>query len=99
VLRVPSSFRLTLAAGVTLSCAQAAARLLNDTRRWELRSAGPGSKGALWSAWALAATASPRRHLLIRRHLIRLPGSGSQPAVGVRDHPSAGLRPQARKYR
>jgi SRSO17 transposase len=69
VLRVPSSFRLMLAAGVTLSCAQAATRLLNDTRRWEVRSAGPGSKGARWYAWALIATASPRRHLLIRRHL------------------------------
>jgi hypothetical protein len=69
VLRVPSSFRLTLAAGVTLSCAQAATRLLNGTRRWEVRSAGPGSKGARWYAWALIATASDRRHLLIRRHL------------------------------
>ncbi len=29
----------------------------------------PGSKGERWYAWALVATASPRHHLLIRRHL------------------------------
>ena len=69
VLRVPSSFRLTLAAGVTLTCAQAVTRLLKDARRWEIRSAGQGSKGQRWYAWALLATASPRHHLLIRRHL------------------------------
>ena len=69
VLRVPSSFRLTLARGVTLSCAEVVTRLLTDGRRWEVRPAGRGSKGARWYAWALAATASPRHHLLIRRHL------------------------------
>ena len=69
VLRVPSSFRLTLARGVTLTCADAAARLLKGPRRWEVRSAGTGSKGGRWYAWALVATASPRHHLLIRRHL------------------------------
>jgi SRSO17 transposase len=69
VLRVPSSFRPTLAAGVTLTCAQAVTRLLNDARRWEIRSAGQGSKGQRWYAWALLATASPRHHVLIRRHL------------------------------
>jgi SRSO17 transposase len=72
VLRVASSFRLTLAAGVRLSCGQAARRPLKDSRHWEVRSAGPGSKGARWYAWASLATASPRHHLLIRRHL----GSG-----------------------
>jgi SRSO17 transposase len=72
VLRVPSTFRLTLARGVTMTCAQAAARLLAGSRRWEVRSAGAGSKGQRWYAWALLATASPRHHLLIRRHL----GSG-----------------------
>ena len=67
VLRVPSSFRLTLAGGITLTCQQAAARL---TRRgWEIRSAGTGSKGQRWYAWAWLATASARHHLLIRRHL------------------------------
>jgi SRSO17 transposase len=72
VLRVRSTFRLTLARGVIMTCAQAAARLLNSARRWEVRSAGQGSKGQRWYAWALLATASPRHHLLIRRHL----GSG-----------------------
>jgi SRSO17 transposase len=67
VLRVPSSFRLTLAGGITLTCKQAAARL---TRRgWEIRSAGTGSKGQRWYAWAWLATASAQHHLLIRRHL------------------------------
>jgi SRSO17 transposase len=69
VLRVPSSFRLALAAGVTLSCAGAVTRLLHGARRWEVRSAGAGSKGQRWYAWAMLATASPRHHLLIRRHL------------------------------
>lgn len=69
VLRVPSSFRLALAAGVRLSCAEAVTRLLHDGRRWEVRSAGAGTKGQRWYAWALLATASPRHHLLVRRHL------------------------------
>jgi SRSO17 transposase len=69
VLRVSSSFHLALARGVTLSCAQAVTRLLTGTRRWEIRSAGTGSKGQRWYAWAQLATASPRHCLLIRRHL------------------------------
>jgi len=69
VLRVPSTFRLTLARGVTIACAQAAARLLAGSRRWEVRSAGAGAKGQRWCGWALLATASPRHHLLVRRHL------------------------------
>jgi SRSO17 transposase len=69
VLRVPSSFRLTLAPGVTFTCAGVVTRLLKQARRWEIRSAGHGSKGERWYAWALVATASPRHHLLIRRHL------------------------------
>jgi SRSO17 transposase len=69
VLRVPSTFRLTLAAGITLTCAQAVTRLLTDPRRWEVRSAGTGSKGQRWYAWAWLATVSLRHHLLIRRHL------------------------------
>jgi SRSO17 transposase len=47
VLRVPSSFRLTLVSGVTLTCRQAAARLTSG-RGWEIRSAGTGSKGQRW---------------------------------------------------
>jgi SRSO17 transposase len=69
VLRVPSTFRLTLARGITLTCGQAARRLLTGTRRWEIRSAGTGSKGQRWYAWACLATASPQHCLLIRRHL------------------------------
>ena len=67
MLRVPSNFHLTLAKEVKLSCKQAAARLAGD-RRWEVRSAGIGSKGARWYAWAWLATISPRHYLLIRRH-------------------------------
>lgn len=70
VLRVPSNFMLTLAAGTKLTCAQAAkALLMTHPRHWEVRSAGHGSKGERWYAWAWLATISPRHHLLIRRHL------------------------------
>jgi SRSO17 transposase len=69
VLRVPSNFTLTLAAGRKLTCAEAVMALLKDKRRWEVRSAGSGSKGERWYAWAWLATASARHHLLIRRHL------------------------------
>jgi SRSO17 transposase len=68
VLRVPSNFHLTLTRGVKLSCKQAAARLLASGRGWEVRSAGAGSKGNRWYAWAWLATISPRHYLLIRRH-------------------------------
>jgi hypothetical protein len=69
VLWVPSSFRLTLARGVTLTCEQAVRRLVKAGRRWEIRSAGKGSKGDRWYRWAHLATASARHHLLVRRHL------------------------------
>jgi SRSO17 transposase len=70
VLRVRSSFHLVLAGGgPAVTCAQAARALGKQARRWEVRSAGAGSKGARWYAWALLATASPAHHLLIRRHL------------------------------
>ena len=69
VLRVPSNFTLTLAAGAKLTCAEAVKALLKDKRRWEVRSAGSGSKGERWYAWAWLATASARHHLLVRRHL------------------------------
>lgn len=68
VLRVACSFQLTLA-GRKISCTDAVARLLGDRRRWEVRSAGAGSKGQRWYAWAWIATDQPRHHLLIRRHL------------------------------
>ena len=98
VLRVPCSFRLALPGGVTLTCQQAAARL-RGRRGWEIRSAGTGSKGQRWYAWAWLGTASPRHHLLIRRHLTTgelafhycyLPdGQPGSPARPVR---AAGLR-------
>jgi len=69
VLRVPSNFMLTLAAGTRMTCAEAVTALLKHKRRWEIRSAGHGSKGERWYAWAWLATTSARHHLLIRRHL------------------------------
>ena len=69
VLRVASSFMITLALGTRVTCADAVKRLVKDKRRWEVRSAGKGSKGERWYAWAWIATASPRHHLLVRRHL------------------------------
>ncbi len=70
VLRVRSSFHLVLAdGGPAVTCAQAARALGRQACCWEIRSAGAGSKGARWYAWALLATASPAHHLLIRRHL------------------------------
>jgi SRSO17 transposase len=99
VLRVRSNFHLTLAPGMTMTCAQAVTRLLEDTRRWEVRSAGAGSKGRRWYAWAWLATTSPRHHLLIRRHLATgelafhycfVPGG--QPVSKARLIRAAGLR-------
>jgi SRSO17 transposase len=70
VLRVRSTFRLILAGGgPAVTCAQAARTVGKGSRRWEVRSAGAGSKGARWYAWACLATASPAHCLLIRRHL------------------------------
>jgi len=98
VLRVPSSFPLVLAGGITLTCKQAAARL-GSRRGWEIRSAGTGSKGQRWYAWAWLGTASARHHLLIRRHLTTgelafcycyLPEG--QPASPSRPVRAAGLR-------
>ena len=43
--------------------------MLNDAHRWEVRSAGAGSKGQRWYGWVWLGTASPRHYLLIRRHL------------------------------
>jgi len=98
VLRVSSSFRLALSGGLTLTCKQAAARL-GRRRGWEIRSAGSGSKGDRWYAWAWLATASRRHHVLIRRHLesgelayhyCYLPDG--QPASPSRPIRAAGLR-------
>ncbi len=72
VLRVAKNFRITLPSGTVLSCDQAVTTLLQGQkhqRRWEIRSAGKGSKGDRWYAWAWIATNSPRHYLLIRKHL------------------------------
>ena len=45
VLRVPKSFRFTLRGGTVLTCEEAVKTLLKPPRRWEVRSAGKGSKG------------------------------------------------------
>ena len=69
VLRVASTFVVSLSSGKRLACAQAVKRLAKGKRGWAVRSAGTGSKGQRWYAWAWIATASPRHHLLVRRHL------------------------------
>ena len=72
VLRVERNFRITLPNGAALSCDQAVKTLLQGMKhkqRWEIRSAGKGSKGDRWYAWAWIATNSARHYLLIRKHL------------------------------
>jgi SRSO17 transposase len=69
VLRVASNFTVTLAGGMRITCAQAVKRLLKNRKGWEVRSAGAGSKGHRWYAWAWITTASARHCLLVRRHL------------------------------
>jgi hypothetical protein len=75
---------------------------MGPRRGWEIRSAGTGSKGHRWYAWAWLGTASARHHLLIRRHL----GTGElalpycclpegQPASPARPVRAAGLRSRA----
>jgi SRSO17 transposase len=66
VLRVASNFVITLADGTKLTCKEAVTKLARGKRGWEVRSAGKGDR---WYAWAWIGTASPRHHLLIRRHL------------------------------
>jgi hypothetical protein len=66
----PVEFPCPAGAGIPVTCAQAVRGLLADTRRWEVRSAGKGSKGERWYRWAWLSTTSPRHWLLIRRHLM-----------------------------
>ena len=68
VLRVRSSFTLTLGGGSTLTCAQAVARHCKQKRTWVIRSAGDGSKGERSYAWAWLATAGPAHFMLVRKH-------------------------------
>ncbi len=67
VLAVPVNFTVTLPSRRRMTVASLA-RLV-PARCWETRSCGPGCKGHRDYAWAWAATASPRHHVLIRRSL------------------------------
>ena len=69
VLRVPKNFRITMGDKTILTCEDAVKKLLRGERRWEVRSAGKGSKGQRWYAWAWIGTASSAHSLLVRRHL------------------------------
>jgi SRSO17 transposase len=69
VLRAASNFIVTLAVGSAMTCTDAVKRLLKRKKDWEIRSAGRGSKGERWYAWAWLAAASPQHSLLVRRHL------------------------------
>ena len=69
VLRVPKNFRFTMRGGTVLTCEEAVKKLLKSPRRWEVRSAGKGSKGSRWYAWAWIGTASGTHSVLVRRHL------------------------------
>jgi hypothetical protein len=61
VLRVPSNFRLTLASGAVLTCAEAVSTLLGSKRCWEVRSAGAGSFiGSATTGPRLPQTMNPR---------------------------------------
>jgi hypothetical protein len=68
VLRVRSSFTLTLDGGATVTCQQAFARHCRPKCAWTIRSAGEGSKGERAYTWAWIATAGPTHFLLIRKH-------------------------------
>src|SRR6266487_1845961 len=67
VLAVPVNFTVTLPSRRRMAVASLARMV--PARCWETRSCGPGCKGHRDYAWAWAATASPRHHVLIRRSL------------------------------
>ena len=69
VLRVAKTFMVTLCADIRLTCAEVVSAHLKADRRWQVVSAGAGSKGKRDYAWAWVATDQPRHWLLIRRHL------------------------------
>jgi SRSO17 transposase len=69
VLRVAKIFQVTLGAGIRLTCAEVVRTHLKAKRRWQVVSAGSGSKGERDYAWAWVATDQVRHWLLIRRHL------------------------------
>ena len=67
VLRVPKNFTLTFSDGKSLACEDAVKKMVR-ARNWETRSAGKGSKGERWYAWAWIRVGE-RRSLLVRLHL------------------------------
>ena len=69
VLRVASNFVRTLAAGTASDLRADREEAALGKKDREARSAGKGSKGDRWYAWAWLATATPSHSLLVRRHL------------------------------
>ena len=67
VLRVRKNFYLTFRDESVLACEDAVKKMLR-ARNWEIRSAGRGSKGERWYAWAWIMV-DDRHCLLVRRHL------------------------------
>ena len=66
VLAVPRSFTVVTAAG-KMRAHELAARV--PAAGWQQVCCGQGAKGPRFYDWALIATASPARHLLVRRSL------------------------------
>jgi hypothetical protein len=62
------AIRVTVGDRTVLACEDVAKKLLRGKRPWEVRSAGEGSKGQRWYAWAWTGTRSPGHSLLVRRH-------------------------------
>lgn len=67
VLRVRKNFYLTFRDGSALACEDAVKKMIRR-ENWEVRSAGRGSKGERWYAWAWIKV-DERHCLLVRRHL------------------------------
>ncbi|MGH3274059.1 MAG: IS701 family transposase [Streptosporangiaceae bacterium] len=67
VLRVRKNFYLTFRGGSVLTCEDAVKKMLRPGN-WEVRSAGRGTKGERWYAWAWIQV-DDRHCLLVRRHL------------------------------
>ena len=68
VFAVPADFKVTTTPGRRKTAVAALARLV-PRAAWETRSCGRGCKGHRDYEWALAATASPRHWVLIRRKI------------------------------
>jgi SRSO17 transposase len=64
VLAVPKSFTVSTAAG---PCRADTLAVLVPAAGWQQISCGDGAKGPRYYDWALIGTASPARHLLVRR--------------------------------